>query len=138
MQVMVFFLNKKKYGIELNHCKEIASLEKITAINYESENFKPYIEGITNLRGEIITLINPKKLLRMEDVDIHENSYLIRLKIKKARTALIIDEIYDILHVSEDEKDHTKSQFPQHILPFVAYTFLHNHEPIIVLNPESL
>ncbi|MCS7205448.1 MAG: chemotaxis protein CheW [Leptospiraceae bacterium] len=138
MQILIFYLNQRKYGIELQYCKEIDLLEKFTILHYDSQNFKSYIEGITNLRGEIITLINLKKLFQLEETSIKEGNLIIRLTVKKAKVSILVDEVFDIISIDNKSKDYSKGHINPNLIPYIDYTILYNHEPILVINVMGL
>jgi len=137
MEILLFKLNNKIYGIELKYCKEIELLKNITHIVYKSENFKYYIEGICNLRGEIITLINLKKLFQLNNSQFNEY-LLIRLNIKKEKIGILIDEVIDIISIESSQIDYSKGHLSSDLLRYIKFTVLVNHNPVLILNPENL
>ncbi|GIX41168.1 MAG: hypothetical protein KatS3mg129_0901 [Leptospiraceae bacterium] len=137
MDIILFNLENKVYGIEIIHCKEIEIIKHITPINYSSKNFKYYIEGITNIRGEIVTVINLKKLFRLNK-NTYKNNLIIRLKNKKEKIGILIDEVMDIINIASSQIDFSKGHIHQEYLPYIKYTAIVNHKPILILNPENL
>lgn len=137
MKILLFFINEKKYGIELQYCLEVENIYQMTLISSSSQNFKSYIEGITNIRGDIVTLINVKRLLNLQNSD-YSNKTLIRLKIYNKKKAILVDEVYDIIEVHADDIDYSKGHIQPNLMNIIKYTVLYNHEPILVLNPEYL
>ncbi len=137
MKVLIFYINEKKYGIELRYCLEVENIDQLTYINSSSQNFKSYVEGITNIRGDIVTLINIKKLLNLEHTD-YTNKTLIRLKIHNKKKGILVDEVFDIIDVNTNDIDYSKGHIQHQLLNFIKFTIIYNHEPILVLNPEHL
>jgi purine-binding chemotaxis protein CheW len=55
-QLVVFNLGLEEYAIDISYAKEIIRIPKLVKI----PNVPEYIEGIFNLRGTVITVINLK------------------------------------------------------------------------------
>ncbi len=137
MKILIFYINEKKYGIELPYCLEVENINQLTLINSSSQNFKTYIEGITNIRGDIVTLINIKKLFNIQNTE-YKNITLIRLKIHNKKKAILVDEVYDIIDIDSRDIDYSKGHVQSSLLNIIKFTVLYNHEPILILNPEHL
>jgi len=56
-QIVVFRLGGEDYGIEINQVREIIRKREITPVPRQP----PYVEGVINVRGTIIPVINLKK-----------------------------------------------------------------------------
>lgn len=63
MQVIVFTLEEKYYAINTDRVDEITTNTKSTKV----PNSQEWIEGLLNLRGNVVSLINLFKLLHHED-----------------------------------------------------------------------
>ncbi len=61
-RVVVFKLGSELYGLEVVHVVEIFRPERLTPV----PGAPAYIEGVTNLRGDIITVIDLKAMLTGE------------------------------------------------------------------------
>lgn len=58
-QYVIFTLDQQEYGINITYTQEILRVPQITNI----PNMPAFIEGVINLRGRVIPVINPKKSL---------------------------------------------------------------------------
>lgn len=67
-QVLIFELAGKFFGIDIMDVKEILDTFKIRKL----PNSNIYIEGLLNLRGEIIPIINLQKRLELENITIED------------------------------------------------------------------
>jgi len=54
IQLITFKLGENVYAVDVRHVREVVSLRKIVKL----PRAPPYIEGIMNLRGRIVTLVN--------------------------------------------------------------------------------
>ena len=72
--VIVFCLENEYYCIEVEHVKEIIEVKKFTRL----PNSYPYIKGLINLRGDIIPIVDLKKMFNSS---IPDNDKLLRFSI---------------------------------------------------------
>ncbi|MCK5737094.1 MAG: purine-binding chemotaxis protein CheW, partial [Spirochaetaceae bacterium] len=74
LQIVTFQLGAEKYGIDIMEVKEIVDYEEIRSI----PNAPIYVEGIYNLRGDIIPIISLHRRFHLQRPDdIEEDSLLI-------------------------------------------------------------
>jgi len=59
MQYIGFLMNGNEYTIPILKVQEIVNLPNVTKLPQASD----YLEGVTNLRGKIIPIINLKKMV---------------------------------------------------------------------------
>ncbi|MBI5378388.1 MAG: chemotaxis protein CheW [Thaumarchaeota archaeon] len=106
LQVVVFSLidaeSKKKedYGIQVESVREIRLLENITRV----PNAPLHVRGLMNLRGKIISVIDVKKLLGFSvHEEMNENSRILIAEINGVLTGFLVDEVSDVLRISNKE-----------------------------------
>lgn len=92
-----FNLNNDFYCISLDYVKEVLKDSSITTIP-GTPNF---IEGIMNLRGDYITVINLKKFLSLNEVKTSEKKPVIIIKCNELKLALLIDKINELFEYQE-------------------------------------
>jgi purine-binding chemotaxis protein CheW len=61
-QVLTFSLGNEEYCVPINYVAEIVGSEQIQPV----PNTEPHVEGVTDLRGETTTIIDPSKLLSVD------------------------------------------------------------------------
>ena len=62
VQLVTFMLGAEEYGVPISQIQEIDRLAKITKVPKAAE----FIEGITNLRGEVIPVLDTRKRFDLE------------------------------------------------------------------------
>lgn len=106
-QYIIFDLNENLYSLPIKQIKEIVNYKNIPVVSLPVKY--DYIEGIFNLRGDFISVLNFKKFLQIENeinTDSKDNSMLIVLEIKDFKIALLVDKIIDIVTVVPHEIIH--------------------------------
>ena len=97
-QYIVFDLNENLYSLPIKQIKEIVKYKNISIVKLPTKY--DYVEGIFNLRGDFISVLNFKKFLGIENIDfVKDGSMLIVLELKEFKMALLVDKIIDIVTV---------------------------------------
>ncbi len=102
-QLVTFQLGEELYGVDIMDVKEIVRIQDVRAI----PNAPYYVEGIFNLRSEIIPIINLHKRFHLKKAVLEEgDEYLggfIILNIEGNKLGIIIDRIARVVMVQQNE-----------------------------------
>jgi purine-binding chemotaxis protein CheW len=106
LQLVTFQLGEELYGVDIMDVKEIVKVQDVRPI----PNAPYYVEGIINLRGEIIPIIDLHKRFKIQSVerseDIEMEGGFIILNIDGSKIGIIIDKVERVVTVKgEDVKD---------------------------------
>lgn len=105
LQLVTFQLGDELYGVDIMDVKEIVKTQVVRPI----PNAPFYVEGIINLRGEVVPIINLhkrfyiKKMAVSGDSDIEDDGGFIILDIEGNKIGIIIDRIARVIPVDTDE-----------------------------------
>lgn len=105
LQVVTFRLGDELYGVDIMDVKEIVKRQAVRAI----PNAPFYVEGIVNLRGEVIPIINLhkrfylKKMTVNPDDELEDDGGFIILDIEDNKIGVIIDRIERVVPVQAEE-----------------------------------
>jgi purine-binding chemotaxis protein CheW len=102
-QLVTFQLGEELYGINIMDVKEIVRVQEIRSI----PNAPPYVEGIFNLRSEIIPIINLHKRFHLKKLVGSEEDELLSgfviLDIDGMKLGIIIDRISRVITIHKEE-----------------------------------
>jgi len=100
-QLVTFQLGEELYGINIMDVKEIVRVQAIRAI----PNAPSYVEGIFNLRSEIIPIINLHKRFHLKKLKTSEEDELLSgfviLDIDGMKLGIIIDRISRVITIEK-------------------------------------
>lgn len=96
-QFVIFILNELKYAIPISCVNEITSACEINPIPNNVE----FMEGVVNLRGTVIPVVNFSKLFNLNYAVPKEHQILI-INGGKEKLGLIIDHAQDVKIFDED------------------------------------
>jgi purine-binding chemotaxis protein CheW len=102
-QLVTFQLGEELYGINIMDVKEIVRVQAIRAI----PNAPVYVEGIFNLRSEIIPIINLHKRFHLKKVLTSEEDELLSgfiiIDIDGMKLGVIIDRVSRVVTIEKDD-----------------------------------
>jgi len=101
LQVVVFKLGNERYAVETSQVKEIIRAEEITAM----PNAPEFIEGVINLRGQITTIINLRKLFGMESKPVDNETRIIVFERNGLTIGMMVDIVTEVRYLSKESID---------------------------------
>ncbi len=99
LEVVTFTLANERYGIETHHVREILRLNDYTPVPAAPA----FLEGVLNLRGEILALINLRKLLGVAERGVTDLSRVLVLGGERAEFGVLADAAHEVLTLRTDE-----------------------------------
>jgi purine-binding chemotaxis protein CheW len=102
-QLVTFQLGEELYGINIMDVKEIVRVQDIRAI----PNAPGYVEGIFNLRSEIIPIVNLHKRFHLKRMAVSEDDELLSgfiiLDIDDMKLGIIIDRVSRVVTIERED-----------------------------------
>lgn len=103
MQLVTFQLSDELYGIDIMDVKEIVPSTDIRSI----PNAPSYVQGLFNLRGEIIPIINLHRRFHLKKANLAEDEVLLSgfiiIDIDGMKLGVIIDKVERVVSVEYAE-----------------------------------
>ena len=140
-QLVTFQLGEEFYGVDIMDVKEIVKVQSVRPI----PNAPYYVEGIINLRSEIIPIINLHKRFHLkkveiqqeDDIDENEGGFII-LDIEGNKIGIIIDRIARVVQVETSE-----IKPPPQMLTGIGTEYIHgvvrqNENYLIILDTRKM
>ena len=93
-----FYIDKGRYGIILDKVMRIIRYEGIT----EVPKALPFVEGVINLRGEVIPVINVREKFGLPREVFSKVNRIIVISHKEKNYGLLVDSVRDIYEVTEE------------------------------------
>ena len=122
-----FNLNNDSYCIALDYVKEVLKDASITNV----PGIPNFIEGIMNLRGDYITVINLRNFLDLDSTVNYEKKPVIIVKYNELKLAFLIDKINELFEFQDDGVDNSGDGY-------FSKEFIYNETLYIILNVEKI
>ena len=100
-QLVVFRLHNEEFGVEITEVREIVKPRHITRLPHVDD----YIEGVTNLRGEVIPVISLRKRFGLEPQEETQDTRIMMLEVKDNMVGFIVDAVTETLRLPENAID---------------------------------
>lgn len=98
-QIIVFKIERENWALEVLKVQEIIRIVEVTSI----PNVPVFLEGIINLRGKIVPVVNLRKIMNLPAGELDINAKIIIVEEKDLYTGFIIDAIEDIIEIETGE-----------------------------------
>lgn len=97
-QVVVFNLGGEAYGVDISTVREIIQMQTITRV----PGAPHFVEGLINLRGSVIPVVDLRKRFGFEGVELSKDSRTVVISSKGQDIGVIVDSVAEVLRISSD------------------------------------
>jgi len=137
-QYFLFISNNDIYAIETCNVVEIVEYQQITKVPM----LRSFVKGVTNIRGNIIAVIDLLERFGFEESKISEKTSLVILKIfyneEEMHLAVIIDEVYEVDNIKNENIEVTPDFGIKIQQRFVKNMLQYNKEYIPILDINTV
>lgn len=97
-QFCTFYLGELFFGVKVENVQEVFRYQEMTRVPLAPS----VVRGLINLRGQIITAIDLRARLGMEELPNGKMPMNVVVRTEEGVVSLLVDEIADVLEVSDD------------------------------------
>lgn len=97
-QLVVFELANEYYGVDIHSVDGIIKIQAITAVPHAPE----FVDGVTNLRGEILPVINLRRRFDMPEIEHTNNTRIVVSVMNGTKVGMIVDGVSEVLNINQD------------------------------------
>jgi len=109
IQLVVFDLASEHYGVDISDVREIIRMQNITRV----PGVTSYVEGIINLRGKVLPVLDLRKRLGLKVADQTEESRIVVIDITDGEAGVIVDAVTEVLRVPNSSIEPPSSMVTQ-------------------------
>ncbi|HBQ27280.1 MAG TPA: chemotaxis protein CheW [Syntrophomonas sp.] len=103
IQLVVFMLRHGdmvcEYGVPITQVQEIITMTRPTQLPQAPD----FVEGIINLRGKIIPIVDLKKRFHMGTSDITNDTRSVVVEVEGQTVGVIVDEVSEVLRLANSD-----------------------------------
>jgi purine-binding chemotaxis protein CheW len=92
-------LGGEEYGVPISQIQEIDRLTKITKVPKSA----PFMEGVTNLRGEVIPVLETRKRFELEGKAPDDRTRIMIVDLNGVKTGLVVDSVREVLNLAKKD-----------------------------------
>ncbi|MGE4318447.1 MAG: chemotaxis protein CheW [Deferribacterales bacterium] len=136
-QIVTFRIENEEYGILIEKVQEINRYTNVTKVPKTPK----FIEGIINLRGEVIPLIDLRTRFDLTAKERDEFTRVIIVNLKNMKVGFVVDGVDEVLRIRQDDIDDVPAMLSATInAEFIAgvVNVDKTNKMILLLNIEDL
>lgn len=95
LQLVIFRLAKEEYGLPITKVQEINRLVPITKLPQTPS----FMEGIINLRGRIIPVVDLRKRFQLDVAEYNEDTRIIIVDVDGQTVGIIVDAVNEVVRI---------------------------------------
>jgi len=103
---LVTFTIGEQYGVPITQVQEIIRVGNITKV----PNSLPYMEGLINLRGRVLPVLNLRKRLKLPEKGLSQESRIVVVEASTKTIGLLVDAVSHVIKVSPEVVDKTPEE----------------------------
>ena len=133
-QFVGFQIEDQKYAFRIEQIQEIVILDQVTPTPQVAE----FVEGVSNLRGEIIPVVNLRKLLGMEPKANDSETRTIVCNVGDRTMGCTVDMVSQVIRIPESSIQAAPETISAEGADFIAGFAKLGEELVIVLDIDAL
>jgi purine-binding chemotaxis protein CheW len=99
VQLVIFQLGREEFAVEVTQVREIIRMQDITRM----PKAPSFVEGIINLRGQIIAVLDLAQRLSLEAAERGPETRIIVVEAGDVKVGMIVDSVSEVMRINEDE-----------------------------------
>ncbi len=134
IQLVGFNLGSEYYGVEITKIHEIIRMVSITRV----PRTPSYIEGVINLRGSVLPVVNLRAKVKMEKKEYDKSTRIVVVDLNGMMVSFIVDSVQEVIRIPKSE-----TQPPPDIISGVDSKFFNavaklNDRLLVILDIEKV
>ena len=116
LHLVGFRIGRETFGVPIDIVHEIVRVPEITAVPDSPD----YVEGVINLRGKIISIIDLRKRFGEKQISHNKKNRILVAEFESRLVGLIVDSASEVLKVPQADVDPPPSVFEEGELNYVT------------------
>ena len=116
LQIVGMRIGRETLGLPISLVREIVRVPEITPV----PNAPPHIEGVINLRGRIIAVIDLGKRFGEAPIERSSKSRIVVVEMEERLVGLLVNSASEVLRISPTEIEAPQNVFPDEDMNYVT------------------
>jgi purine-binding chemotaxis protein CheW len=134
IQLVGFRIGRETFGVPIGLVREIVRMMEITAVPEAPD----YVEGVINLRGRIIPVIDLRKRFREPGIVANKRNRILVAELEGRLVGLIVDAASEVLKMANGDIEPPPELLQENDLSYVTGLGKRNGKLIILVDVEKL
>ena len=98
-QLVSFRIGTEEYGVSIMKVQEIIRMQEITKV----PQMPVFIEGIINLRGNVIPIVDLRKRFNLPSVERTGETRIVVVSVRERVMGIVVDGVSEVLRLSDEQ-----------------------------------
>lgn len=116
LQVVGFRIGRETFGLPISLVREIVRVPEITAV----PNAPEYIEGVINLRGRIIPVVDLRKRFGEKVIEPNKKNRIVVVELESRAIGLIVNSASEVLRIPPSDIEAPHNVFQEGEMNFIT------------------
>lgn len=116
IQIVGLRIGRETFGIPIALVREIVRVPEITAV----PNAPNYVEGVINLRGKIISVIDLRKRFGDPNLEFTKKTRVVVVEVENRTIGLVVNSASEVLKISPSDIAPPSAVFPNGEMDYVT------------------
>jgi len=134
MQFCTFYLGSDLFGVPVLQVQEVVRQHEITQVPLAPA----VVRGLINLRGNIVSTVDMRRVLRMEPLADASGSINVITRVAGGLVSLLVDHIGDVIDAPEDRFEPVPSVLAGEIRQVISRVCKLPGNLLMILNPDRI
>jgi len=130
LHLVGFRVGRETFGVPIGMVREIVRLPEITAVPNAAE----FIEGVINLRGKIVPVVDLRKRFKDAETDNTRKSRILVAEVEGQSVGLIVNSASEVLKVPPADVEVPRNLFSEGELNYISGVGKLNGRLILILD----
>lgn len=101
VQLVTFHLDEETYGIDVMQVQEVLRVTEIAPV----PGAPPYVLGIFNLRGNVVTVIDTRGRFSLPPAEITDSTRIVIIESEQQVVGILVDGVAEVVELNTDTID---------------------------------
>jgi purine-binding chemotaxis protein CheW len=134
LHLVGFRIGRETFGVPIDMVHEIVRVPDITAVPDAPE----YIEGVINLRGKIVSIVDLRKRFGEKQITRHKKNRILVVEVENKMVGLIVDAASEVLKMAGTNVEQPPNVFEEGELNYVTGVGKLNDRLIILIDLNKI
>lgn len=129
-QFCTFFLDKLRFGVDVQKVQEVVPYQEMTRVPLAPTT----VSGLLNLRGQIVTGIDLRRRLELEDRPARSLPMNVVLRGEDSPVSFLVDEIGEVIEIDADSCERPPETLKGRVRELIQGVYPLSDELLLVLD----
>ena len=134
LQWVTFRLDGETYGINVMQGQEVLRYSEIAPV----PGAPPYVLGIINLRGNVVTVIDTRHRFGLADGEVTDNTRIVIIETDNHVIGIMVDSVAEVVYLNQSEIETAPNVGNEESAKFIQGVCHKNDELLILIDLNKL